>query len=438
MNIINRLLNPSAERFYAERNYDILRALGQVYVEQDIKQRVTSRASQDELVNCMDTSFNALKYIANRLSIHQPSPERKFSNERDRELFNKVTENKFNAYVDEIRRLAFSTSRCLARPRLAGERIVLDNLAANQCEVDYLNDKPFEVAYFFSKDIVIVTDPVYDRYYNTEGAFLFASPHGLDQQPWVEFKLADSPPLDLFEAFINVCIMNTLLARMQNYGSFNQITKKDQGLSQGEISYQNESIGPGEFLKGDYSTINLAGDIEAFERVIKNKIAQTLIAHSVFPENFVEVTFTSGADRKAAFDQENKQKAKIIAMIRGPELELIRNVIALQNASSGDHFNGDIVAVDYADPAECASESDRVNLYQKKIDMGVASPVDFIMEANPDVTTREEAMVILKRNLDENQQVLEYKQKFQQNSAAQILGSLGGRPSTQPDPPKIQ
>ncbi|MCA1906243.1 MAG: phage portal protein [Desulfarculus sp.] len=70
---------------------------------------------------------------------------------------------------------------------------------------------------------------------------------------------------------------------------------------------------------------------------------------------------------------------------------------------------GATLSIDFADPRPAVSEKDQAATWQTLLGLGVISPVDVVMERNPDLTTREEALAFLLQLQDENSQLSERK-----------------------------
>ena len=67
------------------------------------------------------------------------------------------------------------------------------------------------------------------------------------------------------------------------------------------------------------------------------------------------------------------------------------------------------IQVDFADPKPDTSEKDQAATWELLLSMGLISPVDAIMEKNPDITSREDAMAYLLTVRDETAALNEQK-----------------------------
>ena len=59
------------------------------------------------------------------------------------------------------------------------------------------------------------------------------------------------------------------------------------------------------------------------------------------------------------------------------------------------------IRVDFAELTEAMTERERLENGQRRVDLGIASPVDLFIEANPDIGTREDALAELQRRREE-------------------------------------
>jgi hypothetical protein len=84
--------------------------------------------------------------------------------------------------------------------------------------------------------------------------------------------------------------------------------------------------------------------------------------------------------------------------------------------------------LDYAEPRIIESPKEKRETLKMGMELGVDSPVDRIMAEDPDVKSRDEALKIIKRNLDETGEVLEARRSFSTpQRIAAALGAVGGQ-----------
>lgn len=59
------------------------------------------------------------------------------------------------------------------------------------------------------------------------------------------------------------------------------------------------------------------------------------------------------------------------------------------------------VSIDFGEISELSSETDRLEAYQRRLDLGIWSPVDVFMADNPDIRSREDALKTLQERREE-------------------------------------
>lgn len=111
----------------------------------------------------------------------------------------------------------------------------------------------------------------------------------------------------------------------------------------------------------------------------------------------------SGAAKHVEQVDLREARADDIALWRTYEARLFEVLKVVANTHApGTVADGATVAVDFAEMSENLTETDRLNNAAKKLQFGVWSPVDVLMNENPDgFSTRAAALDELKRRADE-------------------------------------
>lgn len=137
----------------------------------------------------------------------------------------------------------------------------------------------------------------------------------------------------------------------------------------------------------------IEGVLKAIEFLVKQTAVANDLAANVFE---LDPKAESGAAKYAESRDLMEARADDIELWRHYEARLFEVVKRVVNT----HEPGTIpeaarVTVDFGEINEGTDENARLDVYKKRIEMGIWSPVDALMADNPDVRTREDAMQIL-------------------------------------------
>ena len=207
---------------------------------------------------------------------------------------------------------------------------------------------------------------------------------------------------DLIEAqsAVNVALVNLWRAiELQSHG---------QAWAAGVPAGDALKIGPDRAItlpeNGKFGFAAPNGPIAEVLTAIEFVIKQTAIANDL-AANVFEMSPRAESGAAKAFENRDLQEARRDdqEMWRVYEARLFEVVKAVVNT----HAPGTIpanasVRVDFGEVSESLAERDRLECYQRRIDMGVWSPVDCLMSDNPDVRDRTEALAELKRRREES------------------------------------
>ncbi len=140
--------------------------------------------------------------------------------------------------------------------------------------------------------------------------------------------------------------------------------------------------------------------LQAIEFLIK----QTCTANDLSANTFsVEQTTQSGAAK--AIDMRDLLEARQddVELWRTYEARLFEVIKRVVNTHQpGTIPEGATVSVDFGEVTDTISESDRLDAYQRRVDLGIWSPIDCFMADNPDIRDRSEAMRILTERREES------------------------------------
>jgi len=143
--------------------------------------------------------------------------------------------------------------------------------------------------------------------------------------------------------------------------------------------------------------------IEEVLRAIEFLIKQTAVANDLAANVF---ELDSKAESGAAKEAENRDLIEArqddIELWRVYEARLFEVVKAVVNTHQpGAIPEGATLRVDFGEIGTSMSEAERLDAYQRRLDLGIWSPVDAMLADNPDIRTREDALAELARRRDE-------------------------------------
>ena len=132
---------------------------------------------------------------------------------------------------------------------------------------------------------------------------------------------------------------------------------------------------------------------EAIDRLMRwVAISNGIPAASLSTDPSVE----SGIARIVGNSELTESRQDDIALFRVFERRLFSVIRTVWNAHNVRKLSdAATLSVDFADPKPETSAKDQASTWQILMDLGLASPVDCILEKNPDITTREDAMAYL-------------------------------------------
>lgn len=137
-------------------------------------------------------------------------------------------------------------------------------------------------------------------------------------------------------------------------------------------------------------------------------LRQTAATHGVGSDVFdLSKVAESGSAKHAGRLELKEVRQDQIAQARAMEAELFQVIKAVVNAHRpGTIAEGATVAVDFAEQQDQLSEAELIANSQAKLEMGVWSPVDALMAANPDgYSDRQAAFAELQRRRDESREL---------------------------------
>lgn len=233
--------------------------------------------------------------------------------------------------------------------------------------------------------------PENDRGVNPYGALPFVPL--FDQAPDDQFFLPGGDDLIEAQRAINVGLANLWRAiELQSHG---------QAWASGLLAGDIVRAGPDRTIalpeNGNFGFAAPNTPIEAVLKAIEFLIKQTAVANNLAANDFeLEPRAESGSSKAADRRDLIEARADDVELWRTYEARLFEVLKTVVNT----HRPGAIpeaatVSIDFGEFDEGADESTRLDIYKKRIELGIWTAVDALMADNPDIRTREEAVEIL-------------------------------------------
>lgn len=143
--------------------------------------------------------------------------------------------------------------------------------------------------------------------------------------------------------------------------------------------------------------------IEDVLKAIEFLVKQTAVANDLAANVFeLDSKAESGAAKLAESRDLLEARQDDIELWRVYEARLFEVVKRVVNTHlPGAIPEGATVSVDFGEPASGLSETERLDAYQRRVDLGIWSPVDALMADNQDIRDRAAALAELQRRRDE-------------------------------------
>lgn len=143
--------------------------------------------------------------------------------------------------------------------------------------------------------------------------------------------------------------------------------------------------------------------VEEMLKAVEFLIKQTAVANDLAANVFeLDSKAESGAAKIAESRDLIESRADDIELWRRYEADLFEIIKTVVNVHApGTVPDSASITIDFAEIDETISDSERLQSYRDKIDMGLWSAVDALIADNPDIRTREDAIEILQQRREE-------------------------------------
>lgn len=145
--------------------------------------------------------------------------------------------------------------------------------------------------------------------------------------------------------------------------------------------------------------------IEAIDKLLKwAAVSNGLPASSLS----TEPTDESGISKLVSNSELSEMRRDDIALFRQYEKALFNLIRIVWNTHNAKKLSeAATITIDFSDPKPDTSDTEKANAWKSLMELGVIGPVDVVMERNPDITTREEALEYLIQVKIENDKLVD-------------------------------
>lgn len=450
--LIQKLRLPDPRRALQQRRLDILLDRGWHHVEAEIQNRFRSRGAQELLRQFIDTSNNSYKAVINKLAVVYKEPARRiFSRRRDTRLWDRILGEDIDLTLETVNRIAMACNECLLRPVVRDGRLEFDIITPGICEVDASGLRLRAIAYETEGGYVLL-DEFWEYRTDQKGNVEAALLHATGRVPVVVFRR--NRPIGGFwlgsdgEDLVELWLMDTIWSTWTMITGFLQSHKElceKPALTEeaGRGVATNVDTGPWVIHRGDFSVLDLRTDIEAMVKAGQARRAAVAANWGINWDVISQSKFGSGLERLMAMSGLNEKRLETIKQFRPAEGELMRLAALVWNATPGvgEWFSPQEQLdprIDYAELRLINSAKEELDALGAGMELGVASPIDYVMAKDPDIADRVEAAKLIDRNLEESNKVLEARRKYSQpEEVAAAMGAAGGIASGKARRPRV-
>ena len=359
--------------------------------------------------------LNVVKKVVNNLAqVYRQEPKRQIEGtDRDRDIFAEIAETAaLDVKLKQASRYAKLLKTIMLRPVWRNGRLDLDVLTGDILDVA-TGDTPEEieaVRVTHQGDSTRYDEVTYSlwtadsvkrldwRYRVTEEE---PNPYGVipfipifDYSPTSDFWLPGGDDLISIQTAINTKLTDLLhVIQHQAFGV---------GYIKGGFGGGMQRLDPATMVQlpenGEIGFVSQQAEIEDVRDSIDFIIKQAAVTNGLSAASLsIDPVQASGVSKLADSKELAEMRQDDIALFRRYEKQLFELVRIVWNAHNPTRTISDkaTLTVDFADPKPMTSPKEQAETWNLLLEMGVASPVDIIMERNPDLTTREEAKAFL-------------------------------------------
>ena len=342
-----------------------------------------------------------------------------------------LSEARFGLVLKEVERLSKLLFDVAVLPQARGGKLELDIITGEKAFVEQSPQNPTRAARFYYQVDPLQNTPQsarVDIYHVWTGEGKFActvdasgNPHDVEPLPHIDYQgrlpvvmFRSYLPVDSFwrdaesaivQKNIAIDMRRTDLAMAEAYNIPQLLTigaPADQELKKGRTfkidiprNELGEAVGEARYLKPGES-------LHEQNELIRERIEQLGLSLGLSRSVITGQSASSGYELALAKHEILERNRADREYYRASVAELVRVMMQTASQALGVGFPDDVdITVDFGEIRFAQSDLDKLRTRKEKLQLGLASPVDFVLEDNPDLD-REAAMAQLKRIEQEN------------------------------------
>lgn len=432
--------------------------------------------SYREIQKYLDPSCNLYRRVHKELSlVYQKEPSRILDNEKAQQRYNEIIqETHLDLFLSRANFMLNGLNDLIIYPIMMHNAFSVGMLTPDQVTVICNESDPTMVEALIIEDTTLNDDGTKNSVYtfwsptrhfifradsNDANSFVKISANEGDVNPYAEINVKTNnffPFVFCHSTYRDNCFWDvdtnaslyegTLLIGLQNTfknfmipQQFKQLAVKM--LTKGDGAWVNNQISNPLHIfqtNGDMQVLDWQSAIDKLDVVIGNKVAQIANDYGISAEQIkLQISAQSGFSRLVAKERIYELRDEQLKFWRIYEKELFEafkyanNLYLLTDWTTGQTSKVDPIdestniKIDFAEPKPISDPKEDLEAQQLKIDMGIISPVDLIMQENPDIETREEAIAQFKRNITERNLIEAAGGQFRTPSLAELASGKG-------------
>jgi len=397
-----------------------------------VKRHDSKYLADTGLIAHLDSSVDTYSRIVRLLAdAYRIAPARRWTHPMDTELWKLVIDPSWDIAMDELLQISFAACVAFARPYVNQDGAMSLEILPPHTVINADWRSPTKlnsISYWLDNETSIEWTKAAWRTLNIDGS---------PKSGWVRHSYGRVPisvmrttwpsstdmwtwrrRSDLLEAAVLICVWNSYISRIAAYQSHLQLVEKPFSRGEGEIApslgiVDEVRSGPDTVLRGNYETLDLQADVDKFINNVETRIRRVAADYGLAHEMISGGSYRSAEERIVAHAALAEYRAGLLKIVTPADKDLMRCATIVWNADGdGSLFSGSEPLIDYAEPQVVFSPEKRVAMADAMQRMGLESPVDELMRSNPDIATREYAMLIIDRNLREQAIVQEARRSF--------------------------
>ncbi len=368
---------------------------------------------------------NLVKKVVNNLAqVYQQPPVRKVEGtKRDAEIFSRITEqSNLDAKMKLASRYAKLLKTVALRPVWRNGKMDLDVLTPDLLDADWQdtpeNLESIMVTHYGSdnrlEDVTYsIWTPEYWKRLDYRGFELDgdSNPYGIlpfvpvwDSLPTTSFWVPGGADLVAVQEAVNARLVDLLyVLKFQGFGVM---------WTKGMKAEPDIVVGPGHNVdlpeNGELGFASTQAPVDAILESIHRLMSWLAVSNGLSASSLnTEVSDESGISKIINNLEMQEKRQDDVALFRNYEKDLFEIFRVVWNAHNPGEPISDCatMAIDFYDPRPTMYVKEQAETWQKLIDMGVINAIDVVLERNPDLKTRDQALEHLQLLEDEQRQV---------------------------------